>query len=129
MDHNSIYSFFHLCHYSMARLAALWLIPTFGQYGNVPLLHALIGGFDLVYLALLIHWSNFADTRPSLATRWCSRQPLLRRQSLPVHITLCMLYVSLSCWLAARREQRIPIYDYFTLDNYYEKHHNHCLQA
>ena len=49
-----------------------------GQYGNVPLLHALVSGFYLVYLALLIHWSNFADMRPSLATRWGSRQPLLR---------------------------------------------------
>ena len=23
----------------------------------------------------------------------------------------------------------MPIYDYFTVDNYYDKHHNHCLQA
>ena len=51
-----------------------------GLDGNVPLLHALISGFDLVmvYLTLLIHWSNFADTRPSLATRLGSRQPLLK---------------------------------------------------
>ncbi len=69
-----IYSFFHLCHYSMARLAALWLIPMGSTwlYGNVPLLHALVSGIYLVYPALLIHWSNFADTRPSLATKWGS---------------------------------------------------------
>ena len=23
----------------------------------------------------------------------------------------------------------MPIYDYCTLENYYDKHHNHCLQA
>ena len=34
---------------------------------NVSLLQALVSGFYLVYLALLIHWSNFADRRPSLA--------------------------------------------------------------
>ena len=65
-----------------------------GQYGNVPLLHALVSGFYLVCLALLINWSNFADTRPSLATRWGggSIQPLLRWQSLSIHITLCLLF-------------------------------------
>ncbi len=118
-----IFSFFWVIWHGMT------LNPN-GQYGNVPLLHALVSGFYLVYLALLIHWSNFADTIPSLATRWGSIQPLLRWQSLPIHISpFVCCWVSLSCWLAARREQIMPIYDYFMLDNYYDKHHNHCLQA
>ena len=54
------------------------MINANGQYGNVPLLHALVSGFDLVHLALLIvHCPNFADMRPSLATRWGSRRTLL----------------------------------------------------
>ncbi len=42
---------------------------------------------------------------------------------------LSAVQLSLSCCLAARREQSMPIYDYFTLDNYYDRHDNQFLQA
>ena len=92
------------------------------MYGNVPLLHALVSGFYLVYLALLIHWSNLQPG--GVLYSHCSDDSHCQYIS---PFVCCS--VSLSCWLAARREQSMPIYDYFKLDNYYDKHHNHCLQS
>ena len=44
-----------------------------------------------------------------------------------MQVTLCLLF-SLFFLLASSKRGTLHAYDYSMLDNYYDKHHNHCLQ-